>query len=308
MRPFRFGYQATTSDPSETARLARKAEDAGFDVFQVGDHVGQEPSALLALATAALATERIRLGTLVLNNDFHHPVTLAQELATLDHLSGGRLEVGLGAGHSFTEYTAMGRRFDPPAVRKARLGEAVEILRALLDGERVSYLGDYYRLDDAATLAPLQEHVPLLVGVNGRTALAHAVRHADMVAPTMLGRTREDGQHHDVRWEAARLDHTVEWMRTAAAGRWDAIELHALVQAVVVTEDRHGAAAAIAERIRMDVGDVLSTPFLCLGTHAEIADHLLACRERWGFSSFSVREAEAFAPVIARLRQAQRDC
>jgi probable F420-dependent oxidoreductase len=304
VRPFRFGYQATTSDPSETVRLARSAEEAGFDVFQVGDHVGPEPSALVSLAVAALGTERIRLGTLVLNNDFHHPVPLAQELATLDHLSGGRLEVGLGAGHSFTEYAAMGQTFDPPAVRKARLREAVEILRALLDGDRVSYSGDHYHLDGAQIMAPLQSHVPLLVGVNGRTALAHAVRHADAVAPTMLGRTREDGQHHDVRWEAARLDHTVEWMRTAAEGRWDAIELHALVQAVVVTEDRRGAAAAIAERVGIDVADALSTPFLCLGTHAEIAHHLLACRERWGFSSFSVRDIDAFAPVIARLNPA----
>jgi probable F420-dependent oxidoreductase len=306
VRPFRFGYQATSSNPSETVRRAREAEEAGFDVFQVGDHVGVEPSALVSLAAAAQGTERIRLGTLVLNNDFHHPVPLAQELATLDHLSGGRLEVGLGAGHSFTEYAALGTTFDPPAVRKARLGEAVEILRALLDGDRVSCRGDHYRLDDAGTLAPLQEHVPLLVGVNGRTALAHAVRHADIVAPTMLGRTREDGQHHDVRWEAARLDDTVAWMRTAANGRWGAVELHALVQAVVVTEDRHGAARAIAGRVGIDVADALSTPFLCLGTHAEIADHLLACRERWGFSYYSVRDADAFAPVIARLREAQR--
>jgi probable F420-dependent oxidoreductase len=310
VRPFRFGYQATSSDPAGTVRLAREAENAGFDVFQVGDHVGVEPSALVSLAAAALGTERIRLGTLVLNNDFHHPVPLAQELATLDHLSGGRLEVGLGAGHSFTEYAAMGRAFDAPAVRKARLGEAVEILRSLLDGEdgeTVSFHGDHYHLTDAATLAPLQEHVPLLVGVNGRTALAHAVRHADIVAPTMLGRTREDGQHHDVRWEAARLDDTVEAMRAAANGRWGTIELHALVQAVVVTDDRHGAAAAIAGRVGMDVADTLSTPFLCLGTHAEIADHLVACQERWGFSYFSVRDALAFAPVIARLSEAQRD-
>jgi probable F420-dependent oxidoreductase len=307
VRPFRFGYQATSSDPSQTVRQAQRAENAGFDVFQMGDHVGVEPSALVSLAAAALGTAQIRLGTLVLNNDLHHPVPLAQELATLDHLSGGRLEVGLGAGHSFTEYAAMGRTFDPPAVRKARLGEAVEILRALLDGERVSYRGDHYRLDDAATVAPLQEHVPLLVGVNGRRALAHAVRHADIVAPTMLGQTRSDGQHHEVRWEAARLDETVEWMRREASGRWNAIELHALVQAVVITEDRHGAAGAIAERVAIDAADALSTPFLCLGTHAEIADHLLDCRERWGFSYFSVRDVEAFAPVIARLHGAQRE-
>ena len=230
-------------------------------------------------------------------------MTLAQELATLDHLSGGRLEVGLGAGHSFTEYAAMGVAFDPPRVRKERLAESVEILRALLDGGPVSFNGTHYRVDGAATLAPLQEHVPLLVGVNGRAALAHAVRHADIVAPTMLGRTKEDGQHHDVRWEAARLDHTVEWMRTQAAGRWATMELHALVQAVVVTEDREGAAAAIAERVGIDVHDALSTPFLCLGTHAEIAGHLMACRERWGFSYFTVRDIQAFAPVMARLRE-----
>jgi probable F420-dependent oxidoreductase len=306
VRPFRFGYQATSNDPAELLRAAEAAEHEGFDVFQIGDHVGAEPSALVSLAAVALRTRRIRLGTLVLNNDLRHPVPLAQELATLDHLSEGRLEVGLGAGHSFTEYAAMGRAFDPPAVRKERLAESVVILRALLDGHPVSHRGTHYQLTEARTLAPLQEHVPLLVGVNGRAALAHAVRHADMVAPTMLGRTKEDGQHHEARWEASLLDDTIASMRSAAAGRWDAVELHALVQAVVVTDDRHGTARAIAGRIGIDVADALCTPFLCLGTHAEIAEHLLACRGRWGFSYFSVRDASAFAPVMSRLRDAER--
>jgi probable F420-dependent oxidoreductase len=303
VRPFRFGLQSTATAPQDVVGAARAAEHAGFDIFQVGDHVGTEPSALVCLAAAAVATERIRLGTLVLNNDLHHPVPLAQELATLDQLSGGRLEAGLGAGHSFTEYAAMGQPFDPPAARKERLAESVEILRALLDGGGpVSFHGTHYRLDGAVTLPPRQEHVPLLVGVNGRTALAHAVRLADIVAPTMLGRTREDGQHHDVRWEASRLDATIESMRNEAGGRWDSIELHALVQAVVITEDRAHASAEIAGRIGLDMSDALSTPFLCVGTHAEIAHHLLACRERWGFSYFSVRDMEAFAPVVALLR------
>jgi len=301
VRPFRFGLQSTATAPQEVLRTARAAEDAGFDVFQLGDHVGAEPSTLVCLAAAAVATERIRLGTLVLNNDLHHPVPLAQAVATLDHVSGGRMEVGLGAGHSFTEYAAMGQTFDPPQARKERLAESVEILRSLLDGGPVSYRGTHYRLDDAVALAPLQEHVPILVGVNGRTALAHAVRHADIVAPTMLGRTREDGQHHDVRWEASRLDATIERMRGAAGGRWDGIELHALVQAVVITDDRAHATAEIAGRIGMDVSDALSTPFLCVGTHDEIAQHLQACRERWGFSYYSVRDVDSFAPVLARL-------
>ena len=307
MRPFRFGLQSTATAPQGVVGAARAAQDAGFDMFQVGDHVGAEPSALVCLAAAAVATERIRLGTLVLNNDLRHPVQLAQEVATLDQLSGGRLEVGLGAGHSFTEYAAMGQPFDPPATRKERLAESVEIVRGLLDGGGpVSFHGVHYELDGAVTLAPQQEHVPLLVGVNGRTALAHAVRHADIVAPTMLGRTREDGQHHDVRWEASRLDSTIEWMRNEAGERWDSIELHALVQAVVITEDRAHATAEIAGRIGLDVADALSTPFLCVGTPGEIAQHLLACRERWGFSYYSVRDIDAFAPVVARLREVDR--
>ena len=122
----------------------------------------------------------------------------------------------------------------------------------------------------------------------------------------MLGRTREDGQHHDVRWEASRLDATIEWMRHEAGKRWDGIELHALVQAVVITDDRVGVVSEIAGRIGMDVTDALWTPFLCVGTHAEIAQHLLACRERWGFSYYSVRNVDAFAPVLARLRDHDR--
>ncbi len=304
MRPFRFGLQSTSASPAEAVRVAREAEGAGFDIFQVGDHVGAEPSALLSLGAAATATERIRLGTLVLNNDLHHPVTLAQELATLDHLSGGRLEVGIGAGHSFTEYAAMGRSFDVPAVRKERLGESVEILRALLDGGAVSFSGRHYRLDAAVTLAPVQEHVPVLVGVNGRDALAHAARHADIVAPTMLGRTLADGQHHDVRWEASRLDDTVAWIRTHADDRRGELELHALVQAVVVTDDRDRAVAGIGGRTGMETSDISSTPFLCLGTHEQMAQHMLTCRERWGFNYFSVRDVDAFSPVMSLLRAA----
>jgi len=304
VKPFRFGLQATSTDLREVVRSARLAEGAGFDIFQVGDHVGAEPSALLSLAAAAAATDRIRLGTLVLNNDLYHPVTLAQQLATLDHLSGGRLEVGMGAGHSFTEYATMGTTFDPPAVRKERLAEAVEIVRVLLDGGPVTFAGRHYQLDAAVTLAPLQDHVPVLVGVNGRAALAHAVQHADIVAPTMLGRTLEDGHRHDVRWEAARLDDTIDWMQGCAGNRWTSLEVHALVQSVVVTGDRRQAGVAIASRTGMDPSDILSTPFLCLGSYEEIAQHLRECRLRWDINYYSVRDVEAFAPVMGLLRDA----
>lgn len=303
MRPFRFGFQATSTDVHEVVRCARMAEEVGFDILQVGDHVGAEPSALVTLAAAAASTDRIRLGTLVLNNDLRHPVALAQDLATLDHLSDGRLEVGMGAGHSFTEYAAIGMAFDLPAVRKERLAEAVAIIRALLDGDRVDFDGHHYHLDGAVTLASLQAHVPILVGVNGRVALAHAVEHADIVAPTMLGRTQADGHRHEVRWEAVRLDDTIDWMQRCAGGRWSSLEVHALVQSVVVTDDRQRAAVDIAARTGMDASDILCTPFLCLGTYEEMAQHLLNCRQRWGVSYYSVRDMETFAPVMTLLRQ-----
>jgi probable F420-dependent oxidoreductase len=301
---FRFGLQSMARDVGGVRNDARNAERAGFDVFQVGDHIGAGVSPLVSLAAAAAVTERITLGTLVLNNDLRQPVLLAQELATLDLLSDGRVEVGIGAGHSFTEYAAAGIPFDPPAVRKQRLAESVEVLRSLFDGSNTTFRGRHYALEDATITRPSQPHVPILVGVNGQAALAHAARHADIVALTMLGRTLADGQNHETRWEATRLDDTVEWIRQAAASARRPLSLHALVQAVVVTDDRKRTAQDIATRQGMALSDVLATPFLCLGTHEEISDHLLACRRRWGIEYYTVRHIDEFEPVLARLREA----
>jgi probable F420-dependent oxidoreductase len=290
----------------ELRSQARAAEEAGFDVMHSWDHVLDRWSPLTPLMAIADCTTNLRICPLVLNNDFHHPVHLAQELASLDHLSGGRLEVGIGAGHSFTEYASIGQAFDPPAVRKARLAESVEILRRLLDGETVTYSGEHYSLHNVRTLRSRQDHVPLLVGVNGKQALAHAARHADVIGLTMLGRTLEDGQRHEVRWQAERLDATVNYIREQAGDRWEQLELNVLIQAVVITDDRQAAAQESARRSRggLSVEDALATPFLALGTHDEIAKHLLACRERWNISYFSVRDISNFVLVIQRLRDA----
>lgn len=304
--PFRFGYQHPDATDADALRTrARRAEAAGFDVFHTADHVHPGSwSPLLGLAVVAESTTRIRLGPLVLNNDLRHPVLLAGEVAVLDRLSGGRVEVGLGAGHSFTEYSAMGLPFDPPRERKARLAESVEVLRRLLDGEAVEHTGDHYRLSQARTMAPAQERVPILVGLNGgEAALTHAARHADTISLTMTGRTLADGQTHEVRWEVDRLDRTVALIRRQADERSRPLELHALVQSVVVTDDRRGAAEAVVEEVpTLALDDALTTPFLALGTHEEIAAHLRSCRDRWGISYFSVRSIDAFAPVIDRLR------
>ena len=305
MRPFRFGYQFRAGSADELRDQARRAEAAGFDVVSSWDHVGDSWTPLLPLLAMADATTRIRVAPMVVNNDLHHPVQLAAEIANLDHLTGGRVELGIGAGHAFTEYAAMGLPFDPPAVRKRRLAEAVELLRRLLDGEEVTHDGEHYRLTGVATMRSLQDRVPILVGVNGRAALAHAARHADAIGLTMLGRTLEDGHHHEVRWSPGALDDVVAHIRRSAPAGAPGPELNALVQVVQVTAFRQVAAEDLAAQVEgLTADDALATPFLALGTHDEIAEHLLACRRRWGISYVTVRDIEAFAPVIERLRAA----
>jgi probable F420-dependent oxidoreductase len=308
VRRFRFGYQLPDRVFGDLLTHARSVEAAGFDVLHSSDHVGPGPAPLAPLVAIAGATSRLRICPLVLNNDFHHPVHLARELAAIDHLSGGRLEVGLGAGHAHPEYAAIGAPFDPPAVRKARLMEAVQILRRLLDGEEVSFAGQYYELDHVQTMRSHQEHLPILVGVNGKEALARAAQVADVIGLTMLGRTLPDGQHHEVRWQPERLDAVVSHLRTAAGPRLDQLEFNVLVQAVVITEDRRAAAHELADQVPgLSVDDALAAPFLALGTHDEIARHLQHCRTRWGISYFSVRDYAAFAPIIEQLRHEDAD-
>lgn len=303
MRRFRFGVQIMDGTAAQLREQASEAESAGFDVASTFDHVGDNWSPTLPLLAMAEATTRLRVCPMVINNDFHHPVHLAAEYSDLDHLTGGRVELGIGAGHAFTEYHAIGAQFDRPAVRKARLGEAVEIIRRLLDGEMVTYEGEHYRLDGVRIRRSHQDRVPILVGVNGKRALAHAAQHADIIGLTMLGRTLEDGQTHEVRWEPGRLDDTVGFIADQAGRRAADVELNALIQVVQVTDDREAAAAAICERVpSLSVRDALETPFIALGTHAEIADHLRTCRRRWGISYFTMRRIADFAPVIALLR------
>jgi len=302
-RAFRFGLQVRPASAAELRSVAEAAEAAGFDVLSTADHVSQSWSPLLPLLAATDCTTRLRVCPLVLNNDFHHPVHLARELASLDHLSDGRLELGIGAGHAFTEYAAIGQRFDPPRVRKARLAEAVQILRRLLDGEKVSFVGEHYQLDNVQTMRAQQQRLPILVAVSGLRALADAARHADIIGLFGLGRTLPDGNRHEVRWQVDRLDRTVAYIYDRAGPRADLLELNALVQVTTVADDRRGAAERLVENIEgLAVEDALATPFLALGTHDEIAEHLLACRRRWGITYYTVRDLEGFAPVIARLR------
>ncbi len=310
MHPFRFALQGdgrprdADGPPPPVTETARRAEAAGFDVLSCWDHLGSPWSAIAPLAMALGATDRLRVATAVLNNDFRHPIEVAREFQCLHDLSGGRVEVGLGAGHSAPEYASIGLPFDPPAVRKERMMSSLAVLHSLFHTGAADHHDEHYDLT-GATVARREDLPPvrLLAGVNGRRWLARAAEWADVLGPTMLGRTHADGARHDVRFEPRRLDELMAGLRTDLGDRMDELEWNALVQMVIVTDDRERAAAELAEGIpTLDAADALETPFLAIGTHDEIADHWRMVRERWGFSYFTVRSLDEVVPIIETLR------
>ena len=280
-----------------------RAEELGFDIVLAADHVGLGWAPMPTLSAIASVTERIRLGTLVHNNDMRNPVQLAWEVSTIDRLSGGRFELGLGAGHTPSEYDATGIERSAPGERKRRLAESVEIIRDLLDGEAVDFEGEHYRVDRARIDPAHQERVPILVGGNGAALLTHAGRHADIVGLQGLGRTRAVGHSHEVKWSTRHLDEQIAQVRVGAGVRFDDIEFNAMVQVVQITDDRESALAKVVERVDgLTMEDAMATPYLLIGTVEEIVLHLMTCNERWGINYFAVRELDDFEPVLRALR------
>lgn len=308
MQPFRFGVNLrTAASGAAWTEAARRVEALGYSTLTVPDHLADMYAPMPAIAAAGAATTRLRIGTLVLNNDFRHPVVLAREAALVDLLTDGRLQLGLGAGYMRSEYEQAGLPFDRAGVRVERLGEAVTILKGLLGGERVSFSGRHYRVTDH-TIHPRprqQPHPPLLVGGNGARLLGLAAREADIVALTGFTFTQGGAGRDFSGFTAEGTDARVGWVREAAGTRFADLELSALVQRVVVTGDRLGAAEELAAQWPppLTVAAVLDSPFVLLGTIDEIVECLRARRARWGLSYYVVFEPamEAFAPVVARL-------
>jgi len=308
VKPFRFGVNVrTAASRAEWADKARKVEALGYAVLLVPDHLAELLAPLPALAAAAAATTRLRVGTAVLNNDFRHPALLAREAATLDVLSDGRLELGLGAGHMQSEYEQAGLAFDPGATRVERLGEAVVILKRLLEGESVTFAGRHYRVTGHSIHPrPVQRpRPPVFIGGNAPRLLTLAAREADIVGLTGIA-FRDGGREPDVSdFRAAVVDERVRLVRETAADRFDRLELNALVQRVVVTDDRRKAAEELATGrwARLTPDEILASPYALVGTADQMADDLRARRERWGISYVMTHEPfmDALAPVVARL-------
>ncbi|WP_399882420.1 LLM class F420-dependent oxidoreductase [Streptomyces sp. BBFR51] len=290
-RPFRFGVNLTTSAPAdEWSAKCRRAEELGYDVILVPDHLGM-PAPFPALVAAARATERPRLGTFVLNAGFWNPALLAREVATTDALTDGRLELGLGTGYLREEHDTAGLPFGSPGERVDRLRHTVEELERLLGDEE-------YRP------RPVQEPgVPLLIGANGDRMLELTARHAAVAAFTG-GRT-VPGTGGLTPITAEELDGRVARYRELAAGRAEPAELNLLIQTVVVTEDREAAVRPYLEHVpQLTAGQLLELPVLLVGTLEQLTAQVLEQRERYGFTYLSVLEPsmEAFAPVMRALR------
>jgi probable F420-dependent oxidoreductase len=293
---------------SSWAQRARLAEDLGYATVLVPDHLGGQLAPVPALMAAAAATRTIRVGSLVFNHDFKHPVVLAKEVATLDVLSNGRLELGLGAGWLRREYAAAGMPFDPPGVRIDRLAEGLAVMKGLFAGSPFTYQGRHYRVDAlAGQPTPRQRpHPPILLGGGGQRLLSLAAREADIVGINVAFRTGQLDRSVGGDVTADATDQKLAWIRAAAGPRFPDLELSMVMFAVVVTEHRDAAARAVAARFGLAPEQVLAVPHFLLGTVDQIVDELQRRRARYG-TSYVVVHADAltaFAPVVQRLSNA----
>ena len=306
-RPFRFGVVTTGSEDGAAWRAkARRAEALGYSSLLLPDHFQAQWGPLVAAALAAEATSRLRVGTLVLCNDYRHPVVLAKEIATLDLASGGRVEVGLGAGWKREDYDAAGMRFDAPPARIERMAEALRVMKALwASDEPVSLRGRHYAIDGAVgTPRPVSRpHPPLCIGGGGRRVLSLAAREAQIVSlnATLRGGAIGPGTLADA--SPAGFDEKLAWVREAAGPRLGEIELQCHCPFVTVGPEGRAAAGALARRLDLSPEHAGWFPLALCGSEAELCDALVRRRERWGFSYTIIPSdrMEAFAPVVARL-------
>ncbi len=312
-KPFRFGVQ-TGMGPGggSIADTARQAEDLGYSVVTTGDHFGMGMAPLEMLAFAAAATSTIRIGTMVLCNDFRHPAVLAKEVATFDVLSGGRFELGIGAGWMKAEYDSAGIAFDQPGLRIDRLEESIQLMRAMWSEGPATFEGTHYQVHELDDLKPVQgAELPILVGAGSPKIMGVAGRWADIV--NISYGTDAQGRVIVSNNSADHCRTKIEWLREAAGERFDQIEL-SMLSSPTITDDRRAAAEAAVGRMgrmaietmdrEVSIDDVLDSPNHLIGTPEELVDQLQANRERFGISYVVVAgpgAMEALAPVVERL-------
>jgi probable F420-dependent oxidoreductase len=310
MRPFHFLADARAPvSARDLGEQARHAESIGYHALVIPDHLIPQLSPVPAMAVIAAATTRLRVGSFVLNNDLRHPAVLAQDLASVDVLSEGRLDIALGAGWNEPEYRAIGLAFEPVGVRVGRLTEAVAVLKGCFGDGPFTFAGEHYTITDYdAGPKPVQRpHPPLLIGGGGRRTLTLAAREAQIVglAPRIGANRRVDAP--SLTWAAA--EEKIGWVREAAGARFPELEINVYPSTwpVTVTDDLHGAVRQIVDSIRERTGvelteqDVVDSPHLFVGSLGRLEEKFLELRERLGISSIMVGEAGPLDAVVERL-------
>ena len=305
-RPFRFGFSLDGLDgPDEITRRVRRAEDMGYSSVVMTDHFDERHGPLVAMTAVALATASLRVGTLVLANDYRHPAVLAKELASLDQVSDGRLEIGIGAGWMASDYEQAGIGFDRPGVRIERLDEAISVLEGCFGEGPFDFEGSHYTICglDSRPKPVQKPRPPLLVAGGGHRMLALAARRADIVGINPSLHSGAIDEHAGPTATAEATDSKLAVVRDAAGDRFDALELQTRVHLAVITDDAFALASAAAPAFGITAEQALASPHALVGTVEECVATIEGWRERWGISYTSLMgsSAEAMAPVVERL-------
>jgi len=304
---FRFGLTSTGAGSADVWKeKVLKTEGLGFSTLLVPDHFIEQIATIPAMMSAAAYTSDLRVGSIVCNNDFRHPILLSKEAATIDMLSNGRVELGIGAGWLKSEYDALGLSFDSPGTRISRLEEAIQIFKAYFKDDPVKFEGMYYTINGEQGLEKIPEpvqkpHPPLLIGGGGKRILKLAAREADIIGIAL--KTSALGNGPDPQDIATTLQQKITWIRETAGDRFEELELHLQTWAVVITDDREGAAQILAKQFPLPPEMLLHLPYLLIGTVEEIVMQIERTRAMYGISYFSVfdRHIDEFAPVVAQL-------
>ena len=306
MKPFRFGVQTSQiGSATEWRDFAKKLEDNGFSTLFMPDHFGEELAPMPAIAMAAAHTTSLRIGSLVFDNDYKHPAILAKEAATIDLLSDGRLELGVGAGWMISDYDQLGLPYDPPAVRVDRFEEALHVMKQCFTGEKFTYHGEHYRITDYASYpVPVQKLGPqLLIGGGGKRVLSIAAREADIVGINPNLRAGEIGREATLDSLKEQTDRKVQWVREAAGARINDLEIQMRFFITRVTPDRMSMAEALAPAFGVEPEAALESGAVLVGSEDEIIDQLHRRREEWGLSYVVVgaENVDEFSPIVAKL-------
>lgn len=310
--PFRFGViNEQMQAPAAWFDHVRRIEQLGYATLLLRDHFvpdffGDQYAPLPALMAAAGVTTTLRLGTMVIDNDYRHPLLLAKEAATLDCLSGGRFELGIGAGWLRTEYEQAGLRFDRAGVRIDRLEEAIRVIKGFWAEPPVTFQGEHYCITGIDGVPkPLQRpHPPLLIGGGKERMLKLAGREADIVGILTSDVSRGTLVSDPNERTPTAVQQKIEWIRQGAGDRFDQIEL-SLIPTVIITDDRRGQTEALIRQQgwAVSVEAVWQMPSMLIGSVNQVVEDLLARREQYGFSYYVVADGdmEVFAPVVAQL-------